>query len=94
MIRDQVTQLTGRTFLTGYSDNLAEYTALMNNGVTYSKAFNLAIGIGLMDAQMRQLTTDMVWLVSQDVALPDGTHQTVLGAEAVSGAGQYGRFAA
>ncbi|WP_249216103.1 hemagglutinin repeat-containing protein [Burkholderia cenocepacia] len=78
LIRDQVTQLTGRTFLTGYSDNLAEYTALMNNGVTYSKAFNLAIGIGLTDAQMRQLTTDMVWLVSQDVALPDGTHQTVL----------------
>ena len=78
LIRDQVTQLTGRTFLTGYSDNLAEYTALMNNGVAYSKAFNLAVGVGLTDAQMQQLTTDMVWLVSQDVALPDGTHQTVL----------------
>nr|WP_258179026.1 hemagglutinin repeat-containing protein [Burkholderia multivorans] len=78
LVRDQVTQLTGRTFLAGYSDNLDEYTALMNNGVAYAKAFNLAVGVGLSDEQMRQLTTDMVWLVSQDVTLPDGSHQTVL----------------
>lgn len=78
VVRDQVTQLTGRTFLAGYSDNLTEYTALMNNGVAYAKEFNLTPGIGLTDAQMQQLTTDMVWLVSQDVTLPDGSHQTVL----------------
>ncbi|WP_413216017.1 hemagglutinin repeat-containing protein [Paraburkholderia kururiensis] len=78
LIRDQVTQLTGRTFLAGYSDNLDEYTALMNSGVTYAKAFGLTPGIALTDAQMQQLTTDMVWLVSQDVTLPDGSHQTVL----------------
>ncbi|PMS13217.1 hemagglutinin repeat-containing protein [Trinickia caryophylli] len=78
LIRDQVTQLTGRTLLAGYADNLAEYTALMNSGVTYAKQFGLTPGIGLNDAQMKQLTTDMVWLVSQDVALPDGTHQSVL----------------
>ncbi|WP_156440541.1 hemagglutinin repeat-containing protein [Burkholderia sp. MSMB1072] len=78
LVRDQVTQLTGRTFLAGYSDNLDEYTALMNNGVAYAKAFNLAVGVGLSDGQMRQLTSDMVWLVSQDITLPDGSHQTVL----------------
>uniref|UniRef100_UPI0018F4697C hemagglutinin repeat-containing protein n=1 Tax=Paraburkholderia kururiensis TaxID=984307 RepID=UPI0018F4697C len=78
LVRDQVTQLTGRTFLAGYSDNLDEYTALMNSGVTYAKAFGLTPGIALTDAQMQQLTTDMVWLVSQDVTLPDGSHQTVL----------------
>ncbi|ACC76292.1 filamentous haemagglutinin family outer membrane protein (plasmid) [Paraburkholderia phymatum STM815] len=78
LILNQVTQLTGRTFLAGYADNLDEYTALMNNGVAYSKAFSLTVGVGLTDAQMQQLTTDMVWLVSQDVTLPDGTHQTVL----------------
>ncbi|WP_152495096.1 hemagglutinin repeat-containing protein [Paraburkholderia kururiensis] len=78
VVRDQVTQLTGRTFLAGYSDNLTEYTALMNNGVAYAKEFSLTPGIGLTDAQMQQLTTDMVWLVSQDVTLPDGSHQTVL----------------
>ncbi|SIT45089.1 Filamentous haemagglutinin family outer membrane protein [Paraburkholderia piptadeniae] len=78
LIRNQVTQLTGRTFLAGFTDNLDEYTALMNSGVAYAKAFGLEPGIALTPAQMSQLTTDMVWLVSQDVTLPDGSHQTVL----------------
>ncbi|WP_413185200.1 hemagglutinin repeat-containing protein [Paraburkholderia sacchari] len=78
LIRNQVTQLTGRTYLGGYSDNLSEYTALMNNGAAYAKAFNLAVGVGLTDTQMQQLTTDMVWLVSQTVTLPDGSQQNVL----------------
>ncbi|MFC4419336.1 hemagglutinin repeat-containing protein [Cupriavidus pampae] len=78
LLRDQITQLTGKTFLNGYTDQLEEYKALMNNGVTYAKAFDLTPGIGLTDAQMQQLTTDMVWMVSQDVTLPDGTTQSVL----------------
>ncbi|NYI01542.1 hemagglutinin repeat-containing protein [Cupriavidus plantarum] len=78
LVRDQITQLTGKTFLTGYTDQLEEYKALMNNGVTYAKAFDLTPGVGLTEAQMRQLTTDMVWMVSQDVTLPDGTVQSVL----------------
>ncbi|CAD6550372.1 hemagglutinin repeat-containing protein [Paraburkholderia sabiae] len=78
LVRNQITQLTGRTFLTGYSDNLDEYTALMNNGVKYAKEFGLAPGVALTPGQMSQLTTDMVWLVSQDVTLPDGSHQSVL----------------
>ncbi|MCC8393715.1 hemagglutinin repeat-containing protein [Paraburkholderia sp. MMS20-SJTR3] len=78
LVMEQVTQLTGRTFLGPATSNLDEYTALMNNGVAYAQAFGLTVGIGLSDAQMAQLTTDMVWLVSQTVALPDGTQQTVL----------------
>ncbi|WP_118178503.1 hemagglutinin repeat-containing protein [Paraburkholderia phosphatilytica] len=78
LIRNQVTQLTGRTFLAGYTDNLAEYTALMTSGAAYARTFGLEPGIALTPDQMRQLTTDMVWLVSQDVTLPDGSHQTVL----------------
>ncbi|MCY1329891.1 adhesin HecA family repeat [compost metagenome] len=78
LVRDQVTQLTGRTYLAGYSDQIEEYKALMTNGAAYAKAFNLAPGIGLSEDQMAQLTTDMVWLVSQDVTLPDGTRQSVL----------------
>ncbi|MFD1560653.1 hemagglutinin repeat-containing protein [Paraburkholderia silviterrae] len=78
LIREQVTQLTGRSMLNDYATNLDEYAALMNNGVTYSKAFNLSVGMGLTDEQMRQLTTDMVWLVNQTVTLPDGSQQTVL----------------
>ncbi|WP_082926478.1 filamentous hemagglutinin N-terminal domain-containing protein, partial [Cupriavidus sp. D384] len=78
LVRDQITQLTGKTFLTGYTDQLEEYKALMNNGVAYAKTFDLTPGVGLTDDQMRQLTTDMVWMVSQDVTLPDGTTQSVL----------------
>lgn len=78
LVRNQVTQLTGRTFLAGYSTNLDEYTALMNSGVAYAKAFGPEPGIALTPTQMQQLTTDMVWLVSQDVTLPDGSHQSVL----------------
>ncbi|KQR73726.1 hypothetical protein ASG35_22380 [Burkholderia sp. Leaf177] len=78
LIRNQVTQLTGRTFLTGYTSNLDEYTALMNSGVAYAKEFGLQPGLALSPMQMQQLTTDMVWLVSQDVTLPDGSHRTVL----------------
>ena len=78
LIRNQITQLTGRTFLTGYASNLDEYTALMNSGVAYAKEFGLQPGLALTPAQMQQLTTDMVWLVSQDATLPDGSHQTVL----------------
>ncbi len=78
LVRDQITQLTGRTFLAGYTDQLSEYRALMDAGVTYARIFNLTPGIGLSDAQMQQLTSNMVWLVSQDVTLPDGTHQSVL----------------
>ncbi|WP_404978700.1 beta strand repeat-containing protein, partial [Caballeronia novacaledonica] len=78
LIRNQITQLTGRTFLSGFNDAMDEYTALMNKGVAYAKQFDLEVGIALTPAQMAQLTTDMVWLVSQDVTLPDGSHQTVL----------------
>jgi len=78
LVRDQVTALTGKTFLAGYTDQMAEYKALMNNGVTYARTFSLTPGVGLTDEQMRQLTTDMVWMVAQDVTLPDGTTQSVL----------------
>ncbi len=78
LVMGQVTQLTGRTFLGSYTDNLDEYTALMNSGVQYAQQFGLAVGVGLTAEQMSALTTNMVWLVNQTVMLPDGTQQTVL----------------
>ncbi|WP_174995921.1 S-layer family protein, partial [Pandoraea horticolens] len=78
LVRDQITGLTGKTLLADYTDYLDEYTALLNNGVAYGKQFGLAVGVGLSDAQMKQLTSDMVWLVSQNVTLPDGSVQSVL----------------
>ncbi len=78
LVRDQIAALTGRTLLGGDADYLAQYTALLGNGVAYGKQFDLSVGVGLSDVQMQQLTTDLVWLVSQDVTLPDGSVQSVL----------------
>ncbi|WP_144113075.1 hemagglutinin repeat-containing protein [Paraburkholderia sp. BCC1886] len=78
MVRDQITQLTGRVYLQGYTSNEDEYRALMSNGVNVAKAFNLEPGLALTAAQMDALTSDIVWLVSQTVTLPDGSTQEVL----------------
>ncbi|CAE6789379.1 hemagglutinin repeat-containing protein [Paraburkholderia domus] len=78
MVRNQITQLTGRVYLQGYTSNEDEYRALMNNGVNVAKEFNLEPGLALTAAQMDALTSDIVWLVSQTVTLPDGSTQQVL----------------
>ncbi|BBU31404.1 hypothetical protein BTHE68_51380 [Burkholderia sp. THE68] len=78
LIRNQITQLTGRVYLEGYTSNEDEYRALMANGVNVAKEFNLAPGMALTAAQMDALTSDIVWLVDQVVTLPDGTTQHVL----------------
>ena len=50
----------------------------MNAGVAFGRAWNLVPGVALTDAQMAQLTTDIVWLVEQTVTLPDGSTARVL----------------
>ncbi|MBB5443892.1 filamentous hemagglutinin [Paraburkholderia sp. WSM4177] len=78
LVREQITQLTGRVYLQGYTNNLDEYQALMTNGVNVAQQFGLEPGIALTAAQMDALTSDIVWLVSQTVTLPDGSTQQVL----------------
>jgi len=78
LIREQIAQLTGRRFLTGYASDEAQYQALMDSAVTQGKAFNLRLGVALSAAQIAQLTSDIVWLVEKEVKLPDGTTQKVL----------------
>ncbi|WP_231686345.1 hemagglutinin repeat-containing protein [Ralstonia pseudosolanacearum] len=72
LVREQVAQLTGRRFLDGYSSDEAQYRALIDNGVTYAKEWGLRPGVALTAAQMAQLTSDIVWLVEQEVTLPNG----------------------
>jgi filamentous hemagglutinin len=50
----------------------------MNAGLTFAREHNLRPGLALTAAQVAQLTTDMVWLVTQEVTLPDGSKQSVL----------------
>ncbi len=78
LVRDQITQLTGRVYLQGYGNNEDQYRALMASGVNAAKQFSLVPGIALTAAQMDALTSDIVWLVTQTVKLPDGSTQQVL----------------
>ncbi|WP_025600556.1 hemagglutinin repeat-containing protein [Burkholderia sp. WSM2230] len=78
LVRNQITQLTGRVYLQGYTSNEDEYRALMTRGVNVAQQFNLEPGMALTAAQMDALTSDIVWLVSQTVTLPDGSMQQVL----------------
>ncbi|MFM5342616.1 hemagglutinin repeat-containing protein [Aeromonas veronii] len=73
LVRDQLSQLTGRRFLTGYHDDETQYRALLDAGVTVGRAWQLRPGIALSPEQMAQLTSDIVWLVERDVTLADGT---------------------
>ncbi|MHA6848779.1 hemagglutinin repeat-containing protein, partial [Ralstonia syzygii] len=78
LVRDQITQFTGRVYLQGYASNEDQYRVLMASGVNAAKQFSLVPGIALTAAQMDALTSDIVWLVSQTVKLPDGSTQQVL----------------
>ncbi|MDO9865015.1 hemagglutinin repeat-containing protein [Glaesserella parasuis] len=78
LINEQINQLTGRRYIEGYNNDLAQYQALMNSGVQYAKQFNLAVGVGLTAKQMSELTTDMVWLVNKEITLADGRKITAL----------------
>lgn len=72
LVNEQVAQLTGNRYLAGYTDDQSEYQALMNNGVTVAQPLQLTPGVALTAAQMAALTSDIVWLVSQTVTLPNG----------------------
>lgn len=78
LINDQIAQLTGKRFLGDYTTNEQQYQALMESGVKTAEQFQLTPGIALSAAQIAALTSDMVWLVSQEIALPDGIKTKVL----------------
>lgn len=73
LIREQIFNLTGKPWLSSYTDAQTQYADLMANGVTLAKTTPLRLGIALNAEQMAQLTSDIVWLVQQEVMLPDGT---------------------
>ncbi|MBW8466752.1 MAG: filamentous hemagglutinin N-terminal domain-containing protein, partial [Thiobacillus sp.] len=78
LVREQVAQLTGRRFLGSFTDDEAQYRALLEAGVAFAKTYQLKPGIALTGAQMALLTSDIVWLVERTVQLPDGRSQRVL----------------
>ena len=73
LIREQVAQLTGRRFLGDYRSDDETYQALMNNSVSVARQWRLRPGIALTPKQLDRLTSDIVWLVEQEVVLADGS---------------------
>lgn len=78
LVREQIAELTGRRFLEGHANDEAQYQALMSAGLTQADSLQLIPGIALSAEQVAQLTSDIVWLVEQEVTLPDGTVTKVL----------------
>ena len=78
LVNEQVNKLTGRRFLQGYLSDYEQYKALMDNGAQYAKKLNLIPGVALTAEQMKQLTSDMVWMVKREVTLKDGSKKEVL----------------
>ena len=77
LINEQIVSAKGKQYLEGYTDNEAEYKALLEAGIAFGKAFKLAPGIALSKEQMEAITTDMVWLETKTVVV-DGKAQQVL----------------
>ncbi|MDZ4103504.1 MAG: hemagglutinin repeat-containing protein [Hydrogenophaga sp.] len=73
LVREQVGQLTGLRFLGDFTDDEAQFLALMNAGATFAQAHQLRPGIALSALQVAALTSDIVWLETQTITLPDGS---------------------
>ncbi|EIW21669.1 hemagglutinin repeat-containing protein, partial [Pelosinus fermentans] len=67
LVREQITNLTGRSSLDSSVSSEEEFKTLMNNGVTYAQEFNLHVGVALTSEQMKQLTSDIIWLEEREV---------------------------
>src|ERR1019366_8089644 len=78
LIDNQVTQLTGRVFIGPYANAQDEIKGLMDSGIATAQTLNLVPGIALTQKQIAALTTDIVWLVQETVALPGGGTTNVL----------------
>jgi filamentous hemagglutinin len=77
LVREQLAELTGHVSYSGASDD-SIYSQLLTNAVSAAKEFGLRPGIALSAEQVKHLTSDIAWLESQTVMLPDGSTETVL----------------
>ncbi|MEY1425676.1 hemagglutinin repeat-containing protein [Morganella morganii] len=78
LITDQIVTLSGQRYLGDYRNDEEQFKALMDNGITFGKKYNLTPGVALTAEQMVLLTGDMVWLVEKTITLADGSTEKVL----------------
>ncbi|MCX8621569.1 beta strand repeat-containing protein, partial [Gilliamella sp. B3892] len=69
LIKEQIVGLTGHRYLQGYENDLAQYQALMDAGISFANQYGIAPGVELSAEQMKALTTDMVLLVKKQVVI-------------------------
>lgn len=63
----QITTLTGKPYLDNYGSDMEQFKALMNAGATVADELNLQIGVSLTQEQIAALTSDIVWLVTENI---------------------------
>ncbi|GJI97212.1 hypothetical protein RugamoR57_39300 [Duganella caerulea] len=77
LVRDQLIELTGRAPSGGQSDD-SRYKELLTSGISVAQQYGLRPGIALSADQFSHLTSDIVWMETETVSLPDGTVENVL----------------
>ena len=77
LLRNQIIQLTGKSYLNGFTNNEDEFHALMDRGIAYAKEFHLTPGIALTKEQMAALTSDIVWLETTTVTVNGKTYDVL-----------------
>ena len=77
LLRNQIIQLTGKTYLDGFTNTEDEFHALMDSGIAYAKEFHLTPGIDLTKEQMAALTSDIVWLETTTVTVNGKTYDVL-----------------
>jgi filamentous hemagglutinin len=70
LIREQIAELTGRRYLPGYTADEIQFAALMESGLHHAESLQLRPGIELTGEQVSRLTSDLVWLVEQEITIP------------------------
>lgn len=78
LVREQIAQLTGQPYLSGFADDEAQFMALMDAGVSFAEIQQLTPGVALSAEQVAMLTSDIVWLEQQKIAIANGETVTAL----------------
>jgi len=96
LVRDQILQQTGKTFLDPqYTTNQDIYQNLLDNAFQAQQDLELSVGVSLSKAQINALTQDIVWMEEKEVLgtkvlvpvlyLADNKHYKIAGGSIVAG---------
>lgn len=66
-VLEQIHNLTGKKYLSDYGSDLEQFKALMEAGAVAAEAMSLEIGVALTKEQIASLTSDIVWLVEEEI---------------------------